>query len=249
MRFEWGDTLKIHVGGYGFQGLAAVEHMNSLVGKGEIILNGLAGYYAVIAETLGENEGISRLSEFVKRFFNTLRVMDGFAVSSPIGLRHKLQKLRHCRIWSRQNLVFESNVRDFFLEGVSGNSDFSSEVFDLEERTVKLVSGMARGVAASCISFPGLFPPYMGRYVTTTYLSQIPVSFISDGDTVLFNFRDPSSGRLKTASDLLFQAMEVRSLNYAREMLSNSECRLIRVAKRVCSDNVLDFLEKLRKRF
>jgi len=240
--------LKIHVGGYGFQGLAAVEHINGLVGKGEMILNGLAGYYAVISETVGEDEAMSRLSEFVKRLFNTLKVMDGFAVSTPIGLRHKLQKLRHCRIWSRHNHVFESNVRDFFLEGVSGNIGFSAEVFDLEERTVKLVSGMARGVAASCISLPGLFPPYMGRYVTTTYLSQIPVSFISDGDTVLVNLRDPSSRRLKTASDLLFQSMEVRSLNYAREMLSHSECRLVRVVKQVCSDNAFDFLERLRKR-
>ncbi|MBN2252417.1 MAG: hypothetical protein JW701_01875 [Kosmotogaceae bacterium] len=240
--------MKIHVGGYGFQGLAAVEHMNGLVGEGEMIFNGLAGYYAVIAETLGENEGISRLSEFVKRLFKTLKVMDGFAVSSPQGLRYRLQKLRHCRIWSRQNHVFESNVRDFFLEGVSGSIDLSAEVFDLEERTVKLVSGTARGVAASCISLPGLFPPYMGRYVTTTYLSQIPVSFLSDGDTVLVNLRDPSYGSLKTASDLLFQAMEVRSLNYAREMLSHTECHLVRVAKMVCSDNVFDFLERLRKR-
>ncbi|WP_367356285.1 hypothetical protein [Mesotoga sp.] len=240
--------MKIHVGGYGFQSLAAVEHINGLVGKGEMILNGLAGYYTVISETLGEEEAMSRLSEFVKRLFNTLKVMDGFTVSSPIGLRHKLQELRHCRIWSRQNHVFESNVRDFFLEGVSGNIGFSAEVFDLEERTVKLISGMARGVAASCISLPGLFPPYLGRYVTTTYLSQIPVSFLSDGDTVLVNLRDPSFGRLKTASDLLFQAMEVRSLNYAREMLSHSECRLVRVVKRVCSDNALDFLERLRKR-
>ncbi|HDP77513.1 MAG TPA: hypothetical protein ENN47_04860 [Mesotoga infera] len=239
--------MKVHVGGYGFQGIASLEHINGLVGKGEVILNGLAGYYAVIAETLGEDEGMSRLSEFVKRLFNTLKVMDGFAVSKPLGLRHKLQKLRHCRIWSRQNHVFESNVRDSFLEGISGITVFSAEVFDLEERAVRLLSGTARGVAASCISLPGLFPPYMGRYVTTTYLSQIPVSFLSNGDIVLLNLRDPSYGRLKTASDLLFHSMEVRSLSYAREMLSHSECRLVRVAKIVCSDNVLDFLERLRK--
>lgn len=240
--------MRIHVGGYGFQGLAAVEHINDLIGKGEMILNGLAGYYAVISETLGENKAMSRLSEFVKRFFKTLKVMDGFTVSSPLGLSYKLQKLRHCRIWSRQNRVFENDVRDFFLEGVSGTTNFRAEVFDLEERTVKLFSGMARGVAASCISLPGLFPPYMDRYVTTTYLSQIPVSFLSDGDIVLVNLRDPSSGRLKTASDLLFQSMEVRSLNYAREMLSHSKCQLVRVSKIVCSDSAFDFLEKLRKR-
>jgi hypothetical protein len=193
--------LKIHVGGYGFQGLAALEHISDLAGKGNIILNGLTGYYTVTAEALGEGEAISRLNEFVKSLFGTLKVMDGSTISSPVGLRDKLQKIRHCRIWSRQNYVFESDVRDFFLKGVSGSTDASSEVFDLEERSLKLISGAAGEVAASCISIPGLFPTFMGRYVATTFLSQIPVSFLSDGDIVLLNLRDPSFGKLNTASN------------------------------------------------
>ncbi|KUK79700.1 MAG: hypothetical protein XD94_1313 [Mesotoga prima] len=40
--------------------------------------------------------------------------------------------------------------------------------------------------------------------------------------------------------------MEIRSTNHARERLSLFECRLVRVMKRICSDNVFDFLERLR---
>ncbi|WP_214078470.1 hypothetical protein [Mesotoga sp.] len=188
--------MKIHVGGYGFQGLAALEHISDLASKGNIILNKLTGYYTVTAEALGEGEAISRLNEFVKSLFGTLKVMDGSTISSPVGLRDKLQKIRHCRIWSRQNYVFESDVRDFFLKGVSGSTDASSEVFDLEERSLKLVSGAAGEVAASCISILGLFPTFMGRYVTTTFFSQIPVSFLSDGDIVLLNLRIHPSASL-----------------------------------------------------
>ncbi|AFK07606.1 hypothetical protein BG32_08120 [Mesotoga sp. HF07.pep.5.2.highcov] len=239
--------MKIHVGGYGFQGLASIEYLGDFESESRMVLNGLAGYYVAAERAMGKKEALYRLSKFVDEFFVTLEVMDGGALSSKKRVSGKLERIRHCRIWSKSNHIYGIAARDSYLDGIAGKTELSAEVFNLETRKVELIRDDMREVAAACISIPGLFAPYNDVYVTTTYLSQIPVSFLSEGDTVILNLRDLSTDKPSTASEVVFRAMEIRSLNYAKIILANSSCVSVGVKTRVHSDNVFNYLDRVKR--
>lgn len=240
--------MTVHVGGYGFQGLAALPYLDSLTGNGKLVVNGLAGYYAVLSRVAGREFALKTLSAFVERYFKTLSVMDSREDGEKLQMR--LARVRHCRVWSRRASVFSSTERDNFLVGLRVGSKSVEhiwvEVFNLERGEVELVQGSLRELVALCISPLGLFPPLKDKYVTTTHLSQIPVSFLEDGDTVLLNLRDPTLNSVKSASDSVFQAMELRSLAYVRVKLEGCHFSRVEVTQRVRTKNVLEYLRALK---
>ncbi|MBN2219644.1 MAG: hypothetical protein JW697_05150, partial [Kosmotogaceae bacterium] len=152
--------MKIHVGGYGFQGLASIEYLEDFESESRMVLNGLAGYYVAVESTMGKKEALHRLSSFVNEFYVTMKVMDGGALSSKKRLSGKLERVRHCRIWSKSNHIYEIAARDSYLEGIAGKTELCAEAFNLETRKAELICGDIREVAAACISIPGLFVPY-----------------------------------------------------------------------------------------
>ncbi|OAA22179.1 hypothetical protein [Kosmotoga sp. DU53] len=69
--------------------------------------------------------------------------------------------------------------------------------------------------------------------MNTTYLSQIPVSFLEDGDTVVVNLRDPSRIEFESASEILLQAMECRMIELAKRSLASKDVRKIEIMTQV----------------
>lgn len=74
---------------------------------------------------------------------------------------------------------------------------------------------------------PGLFPPFQNRYITTTFFSQIPVSFLKQGDTVLVNLRNLEGSLPDNVSDIIGHSLELKAINLAEELLKKMKIKAI----------------------
>jgi len=230
--------MRIHVGGFCLQGLVAIPVLEKLLSEKkqrlEIIANGLAGFYAILFESFGKEEARKRLQGFIKKFEGTLRVINRRQKSENIDKKTARKKqIEYCVLWSTSIAAHTWEQADEFLTGLSGNTSVKAEVIDLSRQTVELYEASSVDVARACLAFPGVFPLFKGKYVNTTYLSQIPVSFLEDGDTVVVNLRDPSRIEFESASEILLQAMECRMIELAKRSLASKDVRKIEIMTQV----------------
>ncbi|SHH39879.1 hypothetical protein [Thermosipho atlanticus] len=226
--------MRIHVGGYGLQGLAAIPVIEKFLSKKdknlEIIANGLAGFYAILFENFGSEKAREKINSFVKKFESTFRVINRVQKGEEIDKRKaRKKKIKYCVLWSTSIAIHERKEIEEFLGDLNINTCVKAEVINLEKQTVELYEGSSYNVAKACLAFPGVFPPFKGKYVNTTYLSQIPVSFIEDGDIVVLNFRDLPQIKFESASEILLQAMECRMIEFAKRVLKSKNVEKIEI--------------------
>lgn len=216
--------MNYHIGGFGLQGLAGIPMVNIFFEnnfKMGLIVNGISGFYASLADSLGKETAYRRTLDLIKTFGETFRVME----RSP-GINKK-NKIYHCVKWSNTTAVNTWEAIEAFVDGIEGETEVVSEVMDLEERKITRISGKAMDVALSSIAIPGLFPPFQDRYITTTFFSQIPVSFLEDGDVILLNLRNLKGCLPCNANDIIGQSMELKAMELAREQIKRKNLKVI----------------------
>ena len=244
--------MRIFAGGYGIQGFLLVPLIDVLEDLGvdyQLVVNGLGGFYAVAREKLGKEEALKRLKGFVRRFWEELRVSDRAGMCQESRRRwNKTLAIKYCYIWSVRESSRDWKDLEDLLDGIEGETEIGTEYFDLRESVVGVRTGDAREVASISVALLGLFPPYGGRYVSTTYLTQIPVLSASKGDVVLGNLRDPSGCDVRKGDEILAQAAEIRALTLARKVMERKSLRVIEVGPMSWSDigNVDRFRKTIR---
>ncbi|ONN28096.1 hypothetical protein XJ44_00035 [Thermosipho affectus] len=230
--------MRIHVGGYGLQGLAAIPAIERFLSPKdknlEIIANGLAGFYAILFENFGSEKAIEKINSFVKKFESTFWIIDRVQKKEKIDKRKsRKNKIKYCILWSTSIAIHKWKEVEEFLGGLNEDTCVKAEVINLEKQTVELYEGSSYNVAKACLAFPGVFPPFKRKYINTTYLSQIPVSFIEDGDIVVLNFRDLSQIKFESASEILLQAMECRMIEFAKRVLESKNVEKIDINQQI----------------
>ena len=216
--------MNLHVGGFGLQGITGFPVVRVFFEKGkwlELICNGLSGFYAVIFEKFGKEEADRRAISFLKTFEEPLRIMERAEIPD------RKKGIEYCTRWSLKPAVRSWSETWPLVNDLADKTVVFSEVLDLAEKRVTKISGNSRDVALSFLAMPGLFPPFEGKYVTTTYLSQIPVSFVQDGDTVYLNLRDLSGKRPVNAAWVISQSMELKSIHLAKTLLAKKKVDII----------------------
>ena len=220
--------MKLVAGGPGIQGLVVAPFLRVFDGK--LLTNGLGGFFAILKEKLGEETALNRTLKFIKRFEKTLKVMDrcGICDEKIPRWRVKMIAYKYCVMWAGKLYLNLWEEMEDLLEGLHGDTEIEVEVLDLEEGSVKLLEGDVRKKARGCVAFLGLFPPLDGRYITTTYYSQIPITFAQKGDVVLLNLSDPSKCDVKVADEVLTQVSEIRSHYLVKRIIAERSLKVVK---------------------
>ena len=220
--------MKLIAGGSGIQGLVVVPFLRVFDGK--LLTNGIGGFFAILKEKFGEEEALDRTLKFIKRFERTLRVMDrcGICDERIPRWRVKMIAYEYCVMWAGKLYLNLWEEMEDLLEGLHGDTEIEVEVLDLEEGRVKLLKGNAKKKAKGCVAFLGLFPPLDGRYITTTYYSQIPITFAQKGDVVLLNLNDPSKCDVRVVDEVLTQVSEIRSHYLVKKIIAERPLKVIK---------------------
>ncbi|QTA37777.1 hypothetical protein JYK00_08620 [Thermosipho ferrireducens] len=249
--------MRIHAGGFCFQGLTVIPILERFLlkqkEKMEIISNGLAGFYAILFEHFGKFEARRRLQKFIEKFEFTFQIIHrkkkGYDKNNSAG---KKVQIAHCIKWSTSPAIYSWNQVEEFLVGLKGETCVKAEMVNLFERTVELFEGSSKEIAKACLAFPGVFPPLYEKYVNTTYLTQIPVSFLEDGDIVLVNFRDLSNVEFESIGEIILQSMECRMIELAKRLLTEKDVKLVKVETQISlkdianlKNNSWEFLESV----
>ncbi len=222
--------MRIFVGGFGFQGLASVPFLNVIERLGQldsVVCTGISCVYAAVLKRFGREKALERLKCFLERFEEELLAFD--RIWTRVNRKGwKYKAIRYCTLLSEKDHTRDWQEVEDILEGLDISSQMKAEVFDVEEIEVSLIGTTLREVAMAGVAFPGLFPPYKGKYLASSYLSQIPVSFVKDGDVIFYNFRDVEKYPPSCADEILAHSAEIRSISYAKKVLDEFSVVLIR---------------------
>jgi len=225
--------MRIAVGGFGLQGLVAIPFfkvVEDLKIEVKILATGIAGFYAILRENFGEDEAIRRILVLVNKFKEELWVVDRAGICEGKRLkRWKKRAVKYCVDLSLKRGRKNYEEVDEILSGVKKMENVHIEYLNLEEYKVKLYSGDPIEGAKISIAFPGIFPPYKGKIASTTYLSQIPLEMMNEGEIVINNLRDPSLCKNSTADELLSQSAELRAIMYAKTLMKSKNLRSVKV--------------------
>jgi len=221
--------VRLVAGGSGIQGLVVVPFLRVFDGK--LLTNGVGGFFAILKEKLGEEVALDRTLKFIERFERTLRVMDRCGICDEKIPRWKVKMIayKYCVMWARRLYLNLWEEMEDLLEGLHGDTEIEVEVLDLEEGKVKLLEGDVKKKARGCVAFLGLFPPLDGRYITTTYYSQIPITFVQEDDIVLLNLSDPSKCDVRVADEVLTQVSDIRSHYLVKRIIAERHPKVIKV--------------------
>ncbi len=232
--------MKVLFGGFGIQGFLAVPFLDALDEVdfgGEMIVNGLGGFYAILKEKLGRAEALSRLKSFVRKFWEELYMADREWLCSGRRKRgYKPLAVKYCYLWAVKESMRSWKEMEDLLEGLEGDSEIGVEYFDIDERSVGVYRGSAKKAAMISAALLEIFPPVDGRYLSTTYLSQIPILSAEDGDVVLVNLRDPSRCDVKKADEILAQSAELRAIALAKKLILKKRLKTIHASPISWSD-------------
>jgi len=221
--------VKLVAGGSGIQGLVVVPFLRIFSGK--LLTNGLGGFFAILKENFGEKEALVRTLEFIKRFEKTLKVMDRCGICDEKIPRWKVKMIayKYCVMWAGKLYLNLWKEMEDLLKDLNGDTEIEVEVLDLYEGKVKLLEGDKKKKAKGCVAFLGLFPPLDGRYITTTYYSQIPITFAEKDDVVLLNLTDPSKCDIKVSDEVLTQVSEIKSHYLVKRIIKEKNLKVIKV--------------------
>ncbi|MCD6449167.1 MAG: hypothetical protein J7L34_01485, partial [Thermotogaceae bacterium] len=215
--------MKIAVGGFGLQGLVAIPFfrvINDLGIKAEVVASGIAGFYAILRENLDEAKAIESTLILVKKLEKDLRVVDRAGICEGERLKSwKKEAVEYC-----VDLSIKNGRRNYaeikkLLPELKMMKNVYIECLDLEEYKVKLYSGDPIEGAIISLAFPGIFPPYNGKIVSTTYLTQIPLESMNEGEIVIDNLRNPCFCKNASSDEFLSQSAELRALMYAKTLI------------------------------
>ncbi len=225
--------MRIAVGGFGLQGLVAIPFfsvMDDLKVEAKIVATGIAGVYAILRENFNGDEAIRRTLALVDKLKEDLWVVDRAGICEGERLKSwKKEAVKYCVDLSLKNGRRSYEEIDEILSGLKSMGNVHIEYLDLEEYKVKLYSGdPIEGVKIS-LAFPGIFPPYKGKIVSTTYLTQIPLEMMNEGEIVIDNLRDPSLCKNSTADELLSQSAELRAIMYAKTLIKVKKVKTVKV--------------------
>ncbi len=239
--------MRVFLGGFGVQGMLAIPFLDALeeLGiNGEMVVNGIGGYHAVVRKVLRREEALRRTFELIERIDHELYMIERRWICE--GKRKKGWKMvsvEHCvRLALEESFRSWEDVEDL-LEGLDVEVDVGAEYIDLLGN-VGVFKGKAVDVAKVSLAMVGVFPPHLGK-LSTTHLTQIPVLTAEDGDLVLVNLRDPSLCDFAKADEILSQSAEVRSISFAKSVLSEKSVRKVEVSPITRLD--LGFLDEIRE--
>ena len=225
--------MKIAIGGFGLQGLVAIpllKVLEDLKIKVSIIAAGIAGFYTILRENLGESEAIERTLAFVDKFKKDLWVVDRAGICEGKRLkRWKKESIKYCIDLSLRNGRRSYEEMEEFISDLKKMENVHIEYLDLEEYKVKLYRGDPIEGAKVSLAFPGIFPPYNGKVVSTTYLTQIPVEMMKKREIVIDNLRDTSLCKNITADEFLSQSAELRAIMYAKTLIEVKKLKAVKV--------------------
>lgn len=243
--------MRVLVGGFGFQGLAAIPFIDAatslLKNLDEIICNGIACLYASILETHSQNTAMEYVKTFLKHFKEPLLIFDRLWTRKK-GITKKTKIIEYCTLLSVSESKYSWKDFEELFQLQGKNTYTKAEGFDLHENSPILIEDELTRILKASVAFPGLFPPLDDRIISTTYLSQIPVSFAKDGDVLLLNFRNVSEYLPKTADEFLAQAAEIRAISFAKRIIESKNLKLINapdVSPEMIDD--LSWFKNLRK--
>ncbi len=221
--------MRIFAGGYGIQGFLMVpllDALSDLEVKYEMVVNGLGGFYALVWEKFGREHALERLKRLVVMLWEDLRLNDRVWICEEGRKRwYKSLAVKHCYRWAVEESTRKWEEFRSFLDGIEGETRIGVEYFDLKEANVGVYRGDSRTAAMMSMALLGIFPPVEGRYLSTTYLTQIPVLSASQGDAVLDNLRDPSKCDIRKGDEVLAQSAELRAIVLARKVMEKRGLR------------------------
>ncbi len=242
-------VLNIYAGGYGIQGVVAAAFIRTVREKGiagEVVSNGIGGFYAVVEELFGNDEALNRTLELMKRINRELYMTERRWICEdrrPKGW--KKIAIEHCvRLATEESFKSWGDIEDL-LDGLDKDVSVGAEYVDINGK-IGVEWGNGLDVAKTSLAMMEIFPPFKGRF-STTHLTQIPVYTATDGDMILVNFRDPSKCDFEKADEILSQSAEVRSIAFARKILAGKKLKKIYVDP-ISSRDVADF-ESIKESF
>ncbi len=215
------------MGGFGLQGIIAVPFLNAVdrvfKDSPKIVSSGLAGAYAILWELYNDLEAYEFFFNLIKEIVEEIFIVDrGYICEGKKFKKLRKKAMKWCSYYALKDGV-RSHDELWTLFGFLSDrqlKNVSIEVFDLEKKEVVLIENeCAFEAMKASLSLPGIFPAYKGRFVSTTFLTQIVVESAKDGDLVLVNFRDTKRCTLKSANEILAHSAELRSIYYAKSIL------------------------------
>ncbi|OAA29350.1 hypothetical protein AT15_02190 [Kosmotoga arenicorallina S304] len=235
--------MNLHAGGFGLSGLMAIPHIREYLRKEKttgIILNGIAGLYTVSIREFDKRKAAEVVMDFLETFENSLKVMERTYAGNCKKSTTYRKEIAYCAHWTTAgHLVNWESFRWFESFSNTVYSGIYIELLDLVEKRPLLFSGTAKAMAQASVAFPGLFPPLGGRYVSTTYYTQIPVSFVEDGDTVILNLLKPDASP-QNANQILTRVLQLRQTALAKELLSKKKIKTLHPEGQINWDKLKD---------
>ena len=235
--------MNLHAGGFGLSGLMAIPYIRKYLRKEKttgIILNGIAGLYAISAKEFSKRKAAEIVLDFLKTFEDPLKVMERAYAGSCKGSTTGRKEIVYCARWTTAGYL--ANWESFCWFESFSNTVYTGiyiELLDLVEKRPLLFNGTAKAMAQASVAFPGLFPPLGGRYVSTTYYTQIPVSFVEDGDTVILNLLK-SDASPQNANQILTRVLQLRQIALAKELLGRKKVETLHPEGRINWDKLKD---------
>lgn len=238
--------MRLHAGGFGLSGLVTIPYLCEYFDKGvvsEFILNGIAGLYAISVKEFGKDIAAEIVLDFLKTFEDPLKAMEKAYVdhlNSYSKDSSRKKEIDYCVKWTIADHIV--NWESFLWFEKFSNTvypDIFIELLDLAEKKPLLFNENAKDMAKASVAFPGLFPPLGRRYVSTTYYTQIPVSFVEDGDTVILNLLEPEAYP-QNANQILTRVLQLRQIALAKALLSEKKIKTLRPEGQINWDKLKD---------